>query len=102
MLLDAGIEYTRDSNGFYWPVDTARYDELVEVGKSALDVEPSRRSIVIQSECGQDKLSAHLTERQVYFVEQVLHGDQVITVSKSDGDRVSIAGLYASFEIDCL
>jgi hypothetical protein len=101
MLSDANIEYMRNKDGFYVPTDPSEYERLMEIGKRALDVEPGRTSTVIQSKCAGNRLRAQLRDQKIYFVDEYVKGEPVITVSNSDAEKISLTELHASSEFDC-
>ena len=102
LLESNGIRYNKDTEGYYIPLASSDFDSLVDIGSIALDVEPSRMSVRVDSECAGNGLKAELRKQEIFFADTVIDSDPAITVTKSDGEAVSLTALYASAKFDCM
>jgi hypothetical protein len=100
-LNSEGIKYQRDTAGMYTTVDAGSMDRLIELGHKALEIEPSRASIQIGSECASEKLQQYLRSAAIFYVIRPESDGEYLEMTKSDFASNTVTERYASYEFDC-
>jgi hypothetical protein len=90
------IAYTRDDMGFYIPSNRSQMAQMRAVGNEALDIEPSRVGVHVDSECRLELLERLLQDQDVYYYVETNGDEMIVQTTRSDAERISLTALYAS------